>query len=111
MHCKSDGLELALFDFVIKYWTGHSNRVADALSHCPFNPSCDIESKTNSGEVEVISYSFVCEAIDQSLISMKIPEDLKQEAQNISCAVQLIIEEEDKNEIVSTLNAVPILNE
>ena len=33
--------ELALFDFTIKYQTGHSNRAADALSHCPFNPSCN----------------------------------------------------------------------
>ena len=31
---------------------------------------------------------------------------LKQEVQNISCKVQQIIEEEDKDEIVSTLNAV-----
>ena len=48
--------ELALFDFVIKYQTGHSNRATDALSHCSFNPSCDIksESKTDSDEVQVI---------------------------------------------------------
>ena len=39
---------------------------------------------------------------------MKIPEDLKRGLQNISCAVQSIIEEEDKDEIVSTLNAVSI---
>ena len=30
--------ELALFNFTIKYQTGHSNRAADALSHHPFNP-------------------------------------------------------------------------
>ena len=30
--------ELALFDFTIKYRTGHSNRATDALSHHPFNP-------------------------------------------------------------------------
>ena len=40
-----------------------------------------------------------------------IPEDLKQEAQNISCAVQWIIEEKDKDEIVSTLNAVSIFEQ
>ena len=54
--------ELALFDFVIKYQTGHSSRAADALSCHPFNPSCDIsftESKVNSEECEVISYSSV----------------------------------------------------
>ena len=30
--------ELVLFNFTIKYQTGHSNRAADALSHFPFNP-------------------------------------------------------------------------
>ena len=47
----------------------------------------------------------VCEAVDLCLNSIKIPEDLKQEVQNISC---VIIEEEDINEnkIVSSLNAV-----
>ena len=101
-------IELALFDFVLKYQTGHSNRATDALSHCPFNPSCDdsfTESKANSEEFEVISYSSVCEAVDLCLNSIKIPEDLKQEAQNISCG---ITEEKDENEnkIVSSLNAV-----
>ena len=68
--------ELALFDFVIKYQTGQSNRAADALSHCPFNPSCDdsfTESEANSDECEVISYSSVCEAVDLCLNSTKIP--------------------------------------
>ena len=39
---------------------------------------------------------------------MKIPKDLKQESQNSSCVDQPLIEEEDKNEIVDTLNAVSI---
>ena len=100
--------ELALFNFVIKYQTGWSNRAADVLSCHPFNPSCDnsfTESQANSDECEVISYSLVCEAVDLCLNSTKIPEDLKQEVHNISCA---IMEEEDMNEnkIVSSLNAV-----
>ena len=33
--------ELAMFNFVIKYQTGQSNRATDALSRRPFNPSCD----------------------------------------------------------------------
>ena len=91
--------ELVLFNIFIKYWTGHSNRATDALGHCPFNPSCEIESEseTDSDKVEVISYSSVCEAVDQCLNSTKIPKDLKQEAQNIHCAVQSIVEEEDKD--------------
>ena len=116
--------ELALFNFAIKYWTGHSNRAADALSHHPFNPSCDFESEsTDSNEVEVISYSAtcdqvetipsssVCEALDQCLNGSKIPEDLKPEVQEISCAVQSIVEEENKQEIdkiVSEVDAVSI---
>ena len=69
--------DLALFDFVIKHQTGHSNRAADALSHHPFNPSCDdsfTRSKADSEEFEVISYSSVCEAVDVCLNSIKIPK-------------------------------------
>ena len=118
--------ELALFDFTIKYQTGHSNRAADALSHHPFNPSCNFESEsTDSDEVEVISYSaicdgvetihysLVCEAFDQCLNGSKIPEDLKQKAKEISCVVQAIVEEEDKqeiDEIVSEVDAVSIFD-
>ena len=53
----------------------------------------------------------VCEAVGLSLNSTKTPKDLKQEAQNISCAIQLIIEEEDKDETVSNLNAVSIFEQ
>ena len=100
---------------------GCSNRAADALGHHPFNPSCDSKSEsTDSDEVEVISYSStcdevdtipyssVCEALDQCLNGSKIPEDLKQEAQDISCAVQSLVEEEDKEEIASIVDAVSI---
>ena len=113
-----------LFNFTIKYQTGHSNRTADPLSHCPFNPSCELEiESTDSDEVEVISYSatcdgvetilylLLCEALDQCLNGSKIPEILRQEAQQISCAVQSIVEEEYKkeiNEIVSEVDAVSI---
>ena len=100
--------ELALFNFTIKYHTGHSNRAPDALSHYPFNPSCDFESKTDSNKVNVISYSSVCEAIDQCLNSSKIPKDLKQEGKDISCVVQSIVEGKDKDKIVSTLIAVSL---
>ena len=119
--------ELALFNFTIKYQTGHSNRATDALSHRPFNPSCDVDSEsTDSDEVEVISYSatsnevetipysVVCEALDQCLNDSKIPEVLKQEAQDISCVVQTIVEEEDKlykeelKKVVSKVNAVSV---
>ena len=116
--------ELALFNFTIKYQTGHSNRTTDTLSCCPFNPSYNFKSEsTDSDKVEVISYSAtcdggetipyssVCEAFNYCLNDSKIPEDVKQEAQEISCAVQAIVEEEDKqeiDEIVSEVEAVSI---
>ena len=100
--------ELALFNFVIKYQTGQCNRATNALSCHPFNPTCNdsfIESKVNSDECEVISYSSVCETVELCLNSTKIPKDLKQEVQDINCA---IMEGEDMNEdkIVSSLNTV-----
>ena len=87
VHHKSDGLvKLALFNFTIKYQIGHSNRATDTLSHCPFNPSCELEiESTDSDEVEVISYSatcdgvetilylLLCEALDQCLNGSKNP--------------------------------------
>ena len=113
-----------MFDFTIKYWTGHSNRAADALSCHPLNPSCNFESEsTDSNEVEVISYSAtcdgvetipylsVCEALDKCLNGSKIPQVLKQEAQEISGAVQSIVEEEYKqemDEIVSEVDALSV---
>ena len=99
-----------MFNFVIKNQTGHSNRATDALSSHPFNPSCDdsfTESKADSEEFEVISYSSVCEAVDLYLNSAKIPKDLKQEAQNINCTI-MEDEDENENEIVSSLNGVSI---
>ena len=78
--------ELALLNFAMKYWTGHSNKAADALSHCPLNLSCDTDSETDSDDVEVISYSSVCEVVDQCFNSVKIPEDLKQEVQDFLCS-------------------------
>ena len=113
-----------MFDFTIKYWKGCSNRATDALRHHPFNPSCNFKSEsTDSDErevtsysstcdgVEIIPYSSVCEALDQCLNGSKIPEVMKQEAQEISCAVQSIVEKVHKqeiDEIVSKVDAVSI---
>ena len=48
------------------------------------------------------------QAVDLCLNSTKIPKDLKLEAQNIRCAIQPIMGEEDKDDIVSNLNTVSI---
>ena len=104
--------ELALFDFTIHYQTGRSNKVADALSRCPHtNEDTKIESGSDCNEVEVISYSSVCEVIDEYLKTTKVPDDLKKEALSISCTIQPIIEEEDVEEIQSMLNSVSVLNQ
>ena len=95
-----------MFNFTLRYQTGHSNRAADALSCHQFKPSCDIESKSDNDDIEVMSYSSVGETVDQCFNSSKIPKDLKQEAQDINCAVQSIVKEEDKEKIVSTLDSV-----
>ena len=50
-------------------------------------------------------------AVHLCLNRTKIPKDLKQEAQNISCAIEPIIGEEDKDEIVSNLNAASIFEQ
>ena len=64
-----------MFDFTIKYQTGHSNRAVDALSHCPFNPSCNFETEsTDSGEVEVISYSATCNEVETIPYSEELKE-------------------------------------
>ena len=73
-----------------------------------------ISYSATCNEVETIPYLVVCEALDQCLNGSKIPEVLKQEAQDICCSVQSIVEEEDKlheeelKEIVSEVNAVSI---
>ena len=67
-----------------------------------------ISYSSTCDEVEVIPYSLVGEALDLCLNGSKIPEDLKQEAQDISCVVQSLVEEEDKEEIVSIVNAISI---
>ena len=55
-------------------------------------------SDSDSDEVEVILYSSVCEVVNLYLDATKIPDDLKNEALSISCALQPIIEGEDAEE-------------
>ena len=53
-----------------------------------------------------MSYSSVCEVVDEYLNTTKVPDDLKKEAQSISCAIQSIVEEEDVEEIQGMFNSV-----
>ena len=45
------------------------------------------------------------------LESIKIPDDLKNEPQTISCALQPIIEQQDKAEIMGMLNTVSVFEQ
>ena len=104
--------ELALFDFTIHYQTGRSNKATDALSRCPYTKEeIDKERGSDYDEVEVISYSSVCEVFDECLNTTKVPYDLKKEAQSISCTIQSIMEEEDADEIQGMLTSVSVLNQ
>ena len=49
--------------------------------------------------------------VDKYLNSIKVPDDLKKEAQSISCAIQLIMEEEDAEEIKGMLISVSVHNQ
>ena len=69
------------------------------------------ESSSDCDEIEVISYSLVCEVVDDYLNAMKVPDDLKKEALSTSCAIQPIMEEEDAEEIQGMLNSVSVLNQ
>ena len=61
--------------------------------------------------MEDISYSLVCEVVNEYLNTTKVPDDLKREAQAISCVIQPIMEEEDAEEIKGMLNYVSVLNQ
>ena len=104
--------ELALFDFTIHYRTGRSNRATNALSRHPHtNEEISQERGSDCNEVEVISYSLVCEVVDKILSTTKVPDDLKAEAQAISCMIEPIMEEKDAEEIKGMLNSMSVLNQ
>ena len=83
--------EFALFDYTIHYQTGRSNKAANALSRCPHDDDSIIKSGSDSDEVEVISYSSVCEVVKSYLETTKILDDLKKEALSISCAINQLL--------------------
>ena len=104
--------ELALFDFTIHYRTGRSNSAANALSGHPHtDEEINQEKGSDCNKVEVISYSLVCKVVDEILNTTKVTDDLKAEAQSISCTLQPIMEEEDAEEIKGMLNSVSVLNQ
>ena len=74
-------LDLALFDFDIKYRVGKSNQAADALSQWPANPDSASESSDDEEEWEAISYEMVSQILDYHLDSRKIPCQVKHEVQ------------------------------
>ena len=74
-------LDLALFDFDIKYRVGKSNQAADALNRQPANPDSASQSSDDEEEWEAISYEMVSHILDYHLDSSKIPCQVKHEVQ------------------------------
>ena len=81
--------ELALYDFDIVYRTGHSNLVADALSH---RPEVEGENHNQTGsdnddeEWQAISYSTICEELEGVLGGVKVSRALKERIQVVQSA-------------------------
>ena len=57
------------------------------------NPDSSLEHDKHSDEVDVISYSSVCEIKDLHLNGTKVSSDLKTAIQKISCVVEPLVEE------------------
>ena len=70
-----------------------------------------IESGSECDEVEVISYSSVCEVVNSYMDTTKILNDLKTAALSISCALKPIIEDDDAEEIKGMLDSVSVFNQ
>ena len=81
--------ELALYDFDIVYRTGRSNLVADALSR---RPEVEGENHNQTGsdnddeEWQAISYSTICEELEEVLGGVKVGRALKERIQVIQSA-------------------------
>ena len=67
--------KLALFYFDIKYRSGKSNQAADALSRCPMTD--EILSNTESDGYETVSYTVMCDDLNEVIKGEKLPLDLK----------------------------------
>ena len=82
------------------------------MSRCPHTEEeINTEGGSDCNVVAVISYSLVCEVVEQYLNTTKVPDDLKKEALSSSCAIQQIMEKEEAEEIQGMLNSVSVLNQ
>ena len=81
--------ELALYNFDIVYCTGHSNLIADALSHRPeakgenHNQTC---SDNDDKEWQAISYSTICEELQGIIGGVKVEHSLRERIQVVQSA-------------------------
>ena len=99
--------ELALYDFNIRYRTGHSNHVVDALSHRPEDPNSDQETTDDEEEWTAISYQTVCETLDLGIGGTKLDYALKARLQVVDTA-HVELGESEPMEV--TTNYVSIFN-
>ena len=68
--------ELALFGFDIKYRTGRSNKAAGALSCHPYVLE-EMDNDSKSKQYETISYTMVCEELEEIIDKEKLPIECK----------------------------------
>ena len=82
--------ELNLFNFNIVYRLGRTNKATSALSQCPVEAKCKLESEndTDSKDPVVLSYATICDIIKPALGDTKIPFIVKKEVQAISYALE-----------------------
>ena len=81
--------ELALYDFDIIYRTGHSNLVADVLSHRPEvkgENHKQIGSDNDDKEWQAISYSAISEELEGILGRVKVGHALREQIQVVQSA-------------------------
>ena len=74
-------IDIALFNFDIRYCAGKSNQAADALSWQPVNPNSSSESSDEEDEWETISCEMVCQILNHHLDLTKLPYGVKYEVQ------------------------------
>ena len=120
--------QLALFDFVINIRMDRSFMVTFALNHHPLSPDWPLESDANSDELKVMSYPLACDytfedhveatsyqsvygKVNWHLVGTKIMNDLKVEAQTISCVVEPLIRDDTILEIVAQSNAIKVFDQ
>ena len=89
------------------YRTGHSNNVADALSHQPADSGSDNEATDEEVEWTAISYQAVCDMLDIPFGGTKLSRELRARLQRVDTAH---VELGEAEPIKVTTNYVSVFN-